>query len=131
MKTLEQLAKRKAYQLFFSTSNILSHQNALRVKKYFDMRTNLDQKAIVIFMQLVNSVDKLKIKQLKKERAQQKRIETNNILQNKLLLDFQKNKGLTIYDNHLSDGYRNHWAKNGHDLKVLQVLKKNYPNLSK
>ena len=61
MKTIEQLAKKKAYKLFFSTSNIILSNNNLRVTKWFDMRTKLDQKAILIFMQLVESIDKKKI----------------------------------------------------------------------
>jgi hypothetical protein len=128
MKTIEQLAKKKAYKLFFSTSNIILSNNNLRVTKWFDMRTKLDQKAILIFMQLVESIDKKKILQIKVERAKIKKVEFDSILQNELLIDFQRNKGLKVFATHLSDGYRKHWAKSEQDFKVLQVLKKYYPN---
>lgn len=129
MKTIEQIATKKAYNMFFSTSNILL-TDSQRIYRNFDFRTNIDKKAFGIFKQLEQTVDKSKIKQIKKERIKRKSFEQNNILDNKLLLDFKRNR-CYIYNNHLSDGYRNHWAKNNQDLKVLSVLRKHYPNLSK
>lgn len=130
MRKLENQAKSKAYRVFFNYYNIALSNNK-RAKRCFDLRTNIDKLAYSIYIKLECSVNKNEIRQKQKARAKAKNIQSVNILQNKLLLDFRANKGLIIYKDHLSDGYRNHWAKTSNDFKVLHVLRKNYPNLAK
>lgn len=54
-----------------------------------------------------------------------------NSLHSPLYLDWKKHdKGnCRVYDDHLCfDRYRNHWAKNTRDMKVLAILKRNQHN---
>lgn len=130
IEKLQKLAKAKAYTIYFNQFNIALSNNK-RSKRNFDLRTKLDTLAYCIYNQLEKTVNKQEIRQKQRSRAKAKNIECKNILENKLLLDFKRNKGMFIYENHLTDGYRNHWAKSKQDLKVIEVLRKNNPKLAK
>ena len=131
MEDITKQAKSKAYKLFFNRYNIALIPSINRHRKHFDLRRNIDKIAISIYKELVNTVNHKEIKAKQAQRLKARQVATSNIYENKLFLDFKSNNNLLIYSNYLTDGYRKHWAKTDQDLRVLQVLRKHYPNLSR
>lgn len=116
------LANKMAMQYLYSINNIL-----LNKRFRYDARTRVGNLAasIVRAKQLSES-EKMQIKALKRKRANA-RSQNNQvpILRQPIVVDWIKNKRwLKVQNNRLTDGYRNHWAKNEKDLKILAVLRK-------
>lgn len=113
------IAKRIAYNFAFGYENILLYR-----KFKFDKRTRIGNLANNILKTI--SVDKDAIKILKRKRAYLKQDAIfSNILSNKILLDYKKNKSVIhVYPDKLNNPYdrRNHFAKTAQDFTVLKVL---------
>lgn len=118
--------KKTAFNYIYGLDNLLFNK-----KIRLDMRFNYSYKVLELIKKYqISEVEKKRILTLKKERAINRNGEPiASILKNKLVVDYLKNKGyLTgVFDDHLRfGGFRNHWAKNETDLKVLAILKKHY-----
>lgn len=101
-------------------------------KPKLDMRYNRSKEFLLIFNKLKNFNKQERICKLKSRRVN-KNFTFENVLSNKIFIDFRKNKHNIkfIHDNFIDFYGRNHHAKNNFDLKVLSILKKNinYQNL--
>lgn len=74
-------------------------------------------------------IDLRAIHELQKKRRQNKfNSQQKNVYQNKLVIDYFKNfSDIKYIDKSVILFYtRNHWAKNAHDSKILEILKKHF-----
>jgi len=117
-------AKRMAYRHVSFYAGMIRF---VRPFKY-DGRTRIGNLANSIVQELKSNSSFIEqVKKTKKRRKENKPYEFSNILDNPIVRDWKANKRrLTVYDNRLSDGYRNHWAKNEKDLQILKILRQNY-----
>ena len=92
-------------------------------RKFFDRRTKSGKQAYAYYLKLQHTENISLILEKRRKRCSQKYI-FSNVLNNKLYKDWKSNKrSITVYDDRLSEGLRNHWAKNDFDIKVLKILK--------
>ena len=93
-------------------------------QKNFDKRTKFGKQAYAYYLKLQYTENVSLILEKRRKRCSQK-YTFSNVLDNKLYLDWKSNKhNIIVCDNRLSEGLRNHWAKNEFDIKVLKILKK-------
>ena len=118
---------------------MLTNRRVVALKKYnnlsnfckeLDFRKKFDKAVYTEIARLVRILNFDQISAKQKERAVKKQIATvPNFIQNPLVKDYFSNKHNILF---ISDdcirflGYRNHWAKNDADKKVLVVLKKHF-----
>lgn len=111
-----------AMQFLYSINNVLLNRNF----KY-DARTRVGNLAAsIVRAKQLNDSEKMRIKSLKRQRANSRQQNVQvPILSQPIVVDWIKNKRwLKVQNNRLTDGYRNHWAKNEKDLKILAILRK-------
>jgi hypothetical protein len=113
-------ARKIAFSHLFNTSNML-----LGHRFKYDARTRIGKLSAMIFYSEAKKINTRDILALRKERSKRKPTEHSNMLNNKLLIDWRKNKAYsTITKTHIDFVNRNHWAKTSQDYKVLEVLAK-------
>jgi hypothetical protein len=116
--------KTRVYKFINSIDYLL-----LNRKPKLDMRYNTSKEFMSLFYKLTKDFNKSEaLEKLKARRKANSIVEFSNVLNNKLYVDFKKNKLNVrfINDTHINFYGRNHHAKNEIDLKVLSILKKNF-----
>jgi ribosomal protein L17 len=122
METFEKIGMRFIY----SVENIYQGKNPK-----LDRRFTVNKMALnFIRKNNISETTKKAIREKKRQRAILRNMhKQESILKNKLVVDYLANKNSIkyIYEDHISFcGFRNHWAKNEKDLKVLEILRKYY-----
>lgn len=113
------MAIRTAYQYLYSANNILFGKSPRLDKRY-----RLNKLALNYILMLRKNVNKEEVVRKRKVRRNNGFIFTN-VLSNPITKDCMKNKGhINIYVDRISEGSRNHWAKNNFDMAILKVLYK-------
>lgn len=118
-----EIAKKWAYGHFFSAWHLSSY----RFKP--DQRTRIGRLALSQYNELSENCSELRDEVLKKQVARRKNKPAafSNVLSNPIVKDYRANRPFIekIYpDRIVFSGYRNHWAKDEKDIRILRILRK-------
>jgi hypothetical protein len=125
------LAKRKAYNLIFSSDYIIMGRNPLYK---LDMRYKFDKMCKEIIIQLLPTIDRNGILYKQKLRKIAKTIEVNNVhnfwKNRPFFKDIVYNKCIRLGSSFIQDGQRHHHCKNYVDhiiLDTIRIIRRNQP----
>lgn len=111
----------RPYNIISRTFSILFRKNEPRV----DRRTKFGKEVIAEYYKAFSAVNRTEVRKKQEERRKHKVMPPVNILQSPIVLDWMKNKHrLYVKSDRLTDGYRNHWAKDERDVRILAILRK-------
>ena len=94
-----------------------------------DRRTRFGKAVLSEYNRLKAKINYAEVR-LKQHERMKSRHAFVNILGTPIVKDWLSNKGrgIRVMTDRLTDGYRNHWAKNERDLRILAILKKYTPS---
>lgn len=123
---MDKLEIKKARKLAHITNLMVAIGNRRYAYRQVDLRTRVGKLAMKLVKKEEFKKNSDEIQSKRKIRASRKRIPSFvNIFERPIVRDYLNNGyKLRVLENRLTDGYRNHWAKNKKDLRILGILKK-------
>jgi len=124
--TLTQNEIKQAERLAHTTNLMLAKgTRSCFAYRGIDLRTRVGKLAMKLIKQDEFQKNAKEIRQKQKLRRERKlNSRFVNIFERPIVKDYLANPYINVHSNRLSDGLRNHWAKDDKDLKILSILKK-------